>query len=264
MLASFTGVWRYRHFIATSIRHDFVSRFARSRLGGMWMVLHPLAMVLIYALVLSAVLSAKLPGIDSRYAYAIYLTAGMLCWSLFMELTQRCLGLFVENGNLMKKLAFPRLALPAIATGVSLINYLLLFVIILVVFLLLGHFTPGTLIWLPLLTFITLAFSLGLGMVLGVLNVFMRDIGQAMPIVFQFLFWLTPVVYPVTIVPEAFRDWLVLNPLYHLVNSYHAVLAYGQPPALGQLGMVAFISIVFLVIGFVLYRKSSSEMVDAL
>ena len=76
------ALWHYRHFIFGSIKNEFATRFARSRLGGAWMILHPLAQVAIYALVLSAVLAAKLPGIDNQYAYAIYLMAGMLAWWL--------------------------------------------------------------------------------------------------------------------------------------------------------------------------------------
>jgi lipopolysaccharide transport system permease protein len=143
--------WRYRFFITTSIKTELHSKFIRSRLGGLWMILNPLAQVLIFAFVLSAVLSAKLPGINNRYAYAIYLMAGILGWSLFAEILNRCLTMFIENGNILKKLAFPKLALPLIVIGSALINNLLLFIAILVIFGILGH-PPGiALIWLPVL-----------------------------------------------------------------------------------------------------------------
>ena len=118
----FKSAWRYRSFIVSSIRNDFKMRFNRSKLGGLWMVLHPLALVLMYALVLSAVLSAKLPGIESRYACAIFLTAGMLSWSLFSEVVTRCLTIFIENGSLMQKVVFPKICLPLIVTGTALFN----------------------------------------------------------------------------------------------------------------------------------------------
>ena len=103
------------------------------------MIIHPLAQVAIYALILSAVLASKLPGIDNQYAYAIYLTSGILAWTLFSEVISRCLMLFIEQGNLMKKMAFPRVSLPAIVTGSCLLNHFLLFVAIFAVFTLLGH-----------------------------------------------------------------------------------------------------------------------------
>lgn len=264
MLESLKGAWRYRQFIATSIRHELVTRFARSRIGGAWMIIHPLSMVLIYALILSAVLSAKLPGIESQYAYAIYLTAGMLGWSLFSDILNRCLGVFIENANLMKKLVFPKIALPVIITGSCLINNIALFAVILVVFAVLGHFTPATLLWVPVLTGITVLLALGLGLMLGILNVFIRDIGQLMPIIMQFLFWFTPVVYPAEIVPESLQAVLAFNPLFHLVGAYHSVLAYGQAPSLLALVGLTLLGGGLVIMSAVLFRKASPEMVDAL
>src|SRR5262245_47445147 len=117
MFGMLLRAWRYRHFIFSSIKNEFLSRFARSRLGGLWMVIHPLAQVVIFAFILSALFSSKLPGIDSRYAYALYLTAGMMAWSLFSELVSRSLTVFLENGNLLKKMMFPRICLPLIVYG---------------------------------------------------------------------------------------------------------------------------------------------------
>jgi len=125
------AVWRYRFFIVSSIKTELRSKFVRSALGGLWMILNPLSQVLIFAFVLSAVLSAKLPGITNQYAYAIYLMAGTLGWSLFAEIVNRCLTLFIDNGNILKKLVFPRIALPLIVTGSAMVNNALLFVAIL-------------------------------------------------------------------------------------------------------------------------------------
>ncbi|PWF66428.1 ABC transporter, partial [Vibrio sp. T9] len=96
----FLAIWRYRHFIASSIRNDLRSRFARSKLGAIWMILQPLAQVAIYSLVLSRIMSAKLPGIDNPYAYSLYLLSGMLAWSLFSEIVSRSITVFVDNGSL--------------------------------------------------------------------------------------------------------------------------------------------------------------------
>src|SRR5690349_15695232 len=111
------SLWAYRLFILSSIRNEFLTRFARSRLGGLWMIIHPLTQVAIYALILSNVIAAKLPGLDNKYSYPIYLMAGMLAWSLFTEIVSRCLTLFIEQGNLMKKMRFPRITLPAVVVG---------------------------------------------------------------------------------------------------------------------------------------------------
>jgi len=99
----------------------------------------PIGTSLIYALVLSQIMQAKLPGVENQYAYPIYLLAGMLGWTLFSELFGRLLTVFIDNGNLLKKMAFPKLALPLIAIGNALVNSALMLLIMFVVFFFLGH-----------------------------------------------------------------------------------------------------------------------------
>ncbi len=258
------ALWRYRFFVGTSIRNDLRSRFTRSSLGALWMILQPLAQVAIYALVLSRVLATKLPGIDSQYAYVIYLTSGILSWALFAEILSRCLTIFVDNGNLMKKVVFPRMCLPLIVGGSALVNNLLLMAATVGVFLIIGHNPGWSVLWLLLLVPLTLAFSLGLGLVLGTLNVFVRDVGQIMNVVIQLWFWLTPIVYMPSIVPDRFKIFISLNPMYTLVLAYQNVLLFGKSPDLLQLGHVAVLSMILLLLAFVLFRRSSAEMVDVL
>lgn len=259
-----SAAWRYRFFIFSSIRTELRTKFVRSRLGGLWMILNPLSQVLIFAFVLSAVLSAKLPGIDNKYAYAIYLMSGTLGWSLFSEIVTRCLTLFIDNSNILKKLAFPKIALPLIVTGGAVVNNVLLFAAILAIFGVLGHVPGLALVWLPLLMAITIAFSLGLGLALGVLNVFMRDVGQVVPVIMQFLYWFTPVVYMANIIPQQYRGWLVFNPLIPIITGYQEVMLYNRAPAWQALGNTAIVALVLLVLALVLFRKASQEMVDQL
>ena len=258
------SAWRFRHFILSSIHNDFRSRFTRNRLGSLWMILNPLAQVTIFAFVLSAVLSAKLPGIDNQYAYAIYLMAGTLAWSLFSEVVLRCLTLFIDNGNLLKKMAFPRICLPLIVTGTALVNNVLLLIAIIAIFALLGHLPGIDVLWLPSLYLINLALGLGLGLTLGILNVFIRDIGQVVPIIFQFLYWLTPIVYMPTIIPETYRHWLAFNPMYHVVTAYQNILVFNQYPEWSSLLTLGVVATILLGLALFLFRKASAEMVDVI
>lgn len=264
MFAMLRSLWEYRGFVLSSIRNEFVARFARSRLGGLWMIIHPLAQVAIYALILSNVLAAKLPGIENKYAYALYLMAGMLAWSLFAEIIGRCLTLFIEQGNLMKKMRFPRITLPVIVVGSSLLNYLLLFLALLVVFALLGQEPSLQLLWLVPLTLAVMALAVGIGLVLGVLNVFVRDIGQVVPIILQVWFWFTPVVYPVSIIPEYLKDTVDANPMYSIVSAYHDILVYGQTPDLQQVAVTTSVALALMLLGLFMFRRAAPEMVDAL
>lgn len=258
------SLWKYRHFVKSSIKNELVSRFARSKLGGLWIIINPLMQVAIFALILSNVLAAKLPGIDNKYAYAIYLMAGLLAWTLFAEMLGRFLNLFIDNGNLMKKVSFPRITLPAIVVGSNLFNNALLFLAIVLILLLLGHSFSINLLWLIPLTLALSIFSVGVGLMLGIFNVFLRDIGQAIPIVLQVWFWFTPIVYPVSIIPEEYKHLLRLNPLYHFTHAYQEILVYGRAPKLEGVLIVSVIGIALLVFSFFLFRRASKEMVDVL
>ena len=264
MFGMFRGLWQYRHFVLSSIRNEMVSRFTRSKLGGLWMIINPLSQVLIYALILSNVLAAKLPGIDNQYAYAIYLMAGLLAWTLFSEIAGRCLNLFIEQGNLMKKMSFPRITLPTIVVGSCLLNNILLFISMLGIFALLGHEFSLVMLWLIPLTLIVIVFAMGTGLILGVMNVFLRDIGQVVPIILQTLFWFTPIVYPITIIPEVYRHWLNLNPIYPLTNAYQQIIVYGNSPQWESLINIVIITLLLAGLSLFLFRRASAEMVDVL
>ena len=259
-----TSHWRYRQLVASAVAAEFRARFSRSRLGATWLVLHPLAQVLIYALVLSTVFSARLPGIAHPQAYALYLLAGMAAWSLFADVLQRGLAVFVDNGNLLKKIAFPRILLPLNLAVSALVGNLLLLAATLVVYAFLGHFPLAGIVWLPLLLLLNLAFALGLGLILGVLNVFVRDIGQVVPVVMQFAFWCVPVAYVPEILPETYRGWLTLNPLYHVIVPYQRALAYGASPEPVSLAVTGLAAIILLAAALWLFRRAGPDMVDVL
>lgn len=258
------SVWDYRHFIVVSIKNEYQTRFARSKLGALWMILHPLAQVAIYALILSSVLATKLPGIDNKYAYAIYLMAGMLSWSLFAEVFNRCLTVFIDNGNLLKKMAFPKIALPLIVTGSAMLNNLLMLVAVVVIFGLLGHLPSLSFAWLPMMMLLTLILAIGMGLTLGIMNVFMRDIGQVAPVLIQFWFWLTPIVYMTTLIPEAYRHLLMLNPMTGVVMGYQQVLVFNQAPQLDALLYPIVVAFGFLGLAAFMYKQANEEMADVL
>jgi len=264
MKALLFAAWRYRYFILSSIRNDFKAQFARSKFGGLWMIINPLMQVLIYALILSNILAAKLPGITDKYAYAIYLMAGLLAWTLFNDIITRCLNLFIASGNLMKKMQFPRIALPLIVLGSCLFNNLLLFISMMVVFLLLGHHFSIMMLWILPFALVISMLAVGVGLILGVMNVFMRDIGQVVPIVLQMLFWFTPIVYPVTIIPEAYRYLLEFNPMYPLVSAYQQILVYNAGFSFDSIAVVAGSALLLILFSLLMFRRASAEMVDVL
>jgi lipopolysaccharide transport system permease protein len=259
------SAWDYRYFILSSIKVEFKGRFARSRLGGLWVIIHPLIQAAIFAIVLGQLLSGRLPDMaDNKLAYPIYLLAGTLAWNLFAEVITRCLTVFIDNASLLKKLVFPKICLPLIVSGSALVNNLFLFAGILVIVMMMG-FVPGVhLIWIPALTLINLALALGIGLIMGTLNVFMRDIGQVVPVILQLGFWFTPIVYSSNIIPGPLQGWIRLNPMYWVVQGYHNAILYNRPPSWLPLLCISVLAILLLGIAMGLFKRASSEIVDAL
>ena len=258
------SLWAFRGFVISSIRREFQARYRNSLLGALWTVLNPLAMILVYTLVFSQLMRSRLPGVDNHLAYGFYLCAGFLVWGLFTEITGRSQSMFLDNANLIKKLSFPRICLPTVVIGTALVNFAITFVLFLLIISAAGAFPgPALIALLPLLA-IMLAFAAGLGMLLGVLNVFFRDVGQLFGIVVQFWFWLTPIVYPIAILPSYIRPLVEINPMTPLVGAFQAVLVYQRWPDWASLWSPLLISILLCGVGLLLFRARSGEIVDEL
>ena len=254
----------YRGFIFGSVRREFQAKYSNSLLGAAWTVINPLAMIAVYTVVFSQIMRAKLPGVDSQFAYSIYLCAGVLTWTFFAETVSRAQNVFLENANLLKKISFPRLCLPVIVVANASLNFAIIFVLFTIFLLLSGSF-PGV-VYLALfpILLIQVLFSVGLGITLGVLNVFFRDVGQLFGVVLQFWFWLTPVVYPINILPAVARDALRYNPMTNIITSYQNILVNGQWPEWSSLWPVTLLACLLCFLGMHLFRKHAGEMVDEL
>ena len=264
IISMLRSIWRYRGFVTGSVKREFQIKYRNSLLGAAWTILNPLSMIVVYTVIFSQVMGSRLPGNNTPFAYSIYLCAGVLTWGLFSEITSRSQTVFLENSALIKKLQFPRLCLPVIVVINALINFGIIFGLFTAFLIISGNF-PG---WIFLAIFpvllIQILLSIGLGMILGVLNVFFRDVGQFFSIFLQFWFWFTPVVYPVAALPAGIRHWLDWNPMAALIAAYQTILVHGQGPAWSGLIAPTIVGLVFCAMGFHLFRKRVGEMVDEL
>lgn len=258
------SLWGYRGFIIGSVQREFQSKYRNSLLGAAWTVLNPLAMIIIYTVVFAQVMRAKLPGVDSTFAYSIYLCAGILTWGLFAEIVGRAQNMFIEQANLLKKLSFPRLCLPVTVVANAGLNFSIVFSLFSAFLIISGNFPGWVYIGLLPVLIIQIVFAIGLGITLGVLNVFFRDVGQFFTIFLQFWFWLTPIVYPVNILPERFQNLALLNPMTKLIGAYQTILVNGQWPNWQALWPIALLSLLLCGLGLHLYRKHAGEIVDEL
>jgi lipopolysaccharide transport system permease protein len=257
-------LWAYRSFVVSSVTREFQSKYRNSIMGAAWNIINPLAMIVVYTVIFTQLMRAKLPGIDNSFAYSIYLCAGVLSWGLFAEITTRTQNVFLDNANILKKLNFPKQCLPLIVVMSALLNFTIVFGLFTLFLALTGNF-PG-LVYLALipLLIILVSFATGLGVILGVLNVFFRDVGQLFGVFITFWFWLTPIVYPATILPQAIKSMMQYNPMASLMNAVQNILVLGVWPDWSNLIYTTVLAILFCALGFRLFRKHVSEMVDEL
>lgn len=258
------ALWRYRGFIVGSVQREFQSKYRNSLLGAAWNIVNPLSMIIVYTVIFANLMRTRLPGTQDHFSFSIYLCAGILTWGLFAEITNRATGMFIENANLIKKLSFPRLCLPVVVVANSLLNFGILFGLFLLFLVISGHF-PGWVILavIPLLV-LQVLFAIGVGISLGVLNVFFRDVGQFFALFLSFWFWFTPIVYPVSVLPESVQSLMRYNPMARLIEGYQQVLLHASMPNWYSLWPVVVLTALLCVYGLWQFRRHVGEMVDEL
>lgn len=258
------GAWRFRDFIIASVKREFAVRYLGTQLGFVWPIAQPLALIVIFTLVFSEIMSSKLPGHDSRFAYSIYLTAGFVTWSLFADLLGRSVGIFVHNANLLKKVTIHKLAFPAIAFLSAVIQFGILFSGFLVFLALTGN-VPG-LALLAIVPVIGIAslFAMALGLFLATINVFYRDVEQTVALVLQFWFWMTPVVYPAGALPRFMEAVLSWNPLWPIVRAMQDIFVERRAPEWATLAYPLVLALVFALLARLTFDRLANELVDEL
>lgn len=264
LAATLSAIWRYRGFVLGSVKREFQARYRGSMLGAAWNVLNPLAMILVYTVVFSTVMRARLPGVDSIFAYSIYLCAGVITWGFFTEIVGRAQNVFLDNANLLKKLNFPRVCLPLVVLVSASVNFAIIFGLFTAFLLFTGNFPGWTYVAVFGVLAVQVVFAIGLGMTLAVLNVFFRDVGQFFGIVLQFWFWLTPIVYSVQVLPESVRPMMAWNPMAPVVGAYQTILVNSQWPQWGTLLPALVLGLLLCGLGVHLFIAHGGEMVDEL
>jgi lipopolysaccharide transport system permease protein len=221
-------------------------------------------MIVVYTVIFSQVMKAKLPGVDNHFAYSVYLCAGLLTWGLFAEIVGRAQNVFLEYANLIKKISFPRICLPVIVVLNAGLNFAIIFSLF-VVFLIVSGSFPGMAFaaMIPVLA-IQVLFSIGLGMIVGVLNVFFRDVGQLIGVLLQFWFWFTPIVYPASILPPAIAPYINLNPMVPIITAYQDIFVRARWPQWESLAYPALLAVLLCMLGMRLFRRRIGELVDEL
>jgi ABC-2 type transport system permease protein len=246
-------LFRYREMFLGLVSREVRARYKGSALGFLWSLLNPLMMLGIYSLVFAVYMRIGLPN------YALFLFCGILPWSWFASSIQNATTSITNNANLIKKVYFPHELLPLVNVSTNLVNFLLSIPVLLLFMAVSGmSFTPN-LFFFPVLVAIQFLLTLGIALLLSTLNAFFRDVEQLLGPLMMAWFYMTPVIYPASTIPEKFNFVLYLNPMAPLMAAYQAIFYHGRSPNLSSLLYCLAIGCVFFVIGYsAFYRKKFS------
>ncbi len=243
---------------------DFRGRYFGSVLGASWAIINPLAQIFVYTVIFSQVMRARLPGVSDELAYGLFLCAGLLPWGYFVEVLTRSQVIFLEHANLLKKMSFPRVTLPVYVFLSATINFAIVWGLFLVFLLVTDRWPGWVLLGMLPLVILQQGLALALGVFLGVVNVFFRDVVQAVGVGLQFWFWFTPIIYPLSAVPETVRHWIALNPMYPLIAAYQGIIVDHRGPVWSDLWQVALVGVLAALGADLVFRRLARAMVDEL
>jgi len=257
-------LYHYRNYIVQNAWNDLRHRYAGSGLGVIWNVISPLAQILVYTIVFTELMSIKFPGVSSRFAFPLYLCSGFLPWIAFSECVSRGANSFLENANYLKKMPIPEqvfVAQTAMSATLGLfISLSLLFALAIIMK------YPPTWLWLivPLVAILFQGFGFGLGLLLSSINVFFRDVAQILGIFLQIWMWMTPIVYPESILPERLLIYMKFNPAYPFIHTIREVFLYGRFPESWMWWVMCAWAFGVPVLGYLVLRKLRPEIRDVL
>jgi ABC-type polysaccharide/polyol phosphate export permease len=265
-----TSVTQYRssrELFANLALRELRSKYKRSFLGWAWSLATPLANMVIFTIVFAYFLHIKLlPGQPSGLdVYALYLLCGMLPWNFFQLGVMSCIASLVSNSALIKKTYFPRELLPGAAVGAGLVSHMIEMGLLLVALMAFGNWRAAAFLpFVVLLTLLMAIFALGFGLALSALNIYFRDVQHFVGILFLVWLYMTPIIYPLSVVPQQYQVILKLNPMTDAVLSYRAVMYSGTFPGVYELSYFAAWAIGALIVGLIVFNRLEAGIAEEL
>jgi len=251
MVMHIKTLYQYRDMLLMWVFREIRVRYKQSFLGAAWAILQPLVLMLMFTTVFS--LMAKFP--TDGIPYPIFSYTALLPWTLFATSVTFGVSSLINNLNLVTKTYFPREVLPMGVVGAALFDYLIASSIFFVMMLVYQIPLTWYALWIPLFLIIQVFLMLGVILLGAALTVFYRDVRFIVPLGVQLWLYATPIIYPVSLVPEQFRTLYMLNPMAGIVESYRQVLLRGQPPVLSDLAITAVSSIGLFLVSYAVFKR---------
>jgi ABC-2 type transport system permease protein len=247
--------YRYRELIWALALKELKIRYKRSVLGFLWALLNPAFMMLVLTLVFSTIMRFNIPH------YPIFLLSVLLPWTFFSQSVSYAVESIVGNGDLIKKIAVPKLVFPMAALVSNIINLLLSLIPLALLVPLLRHPFYWTWIYLPVPLLALTIFTLGTTFFFAAANVYYRDVSHIVQVVLSAWFYFTPIIYSLDFVPAKYQWLFKLNPLIYVINGFRLAVYYGMVPRAQSVAASFVCGFLALVIGFAIFRKYQDDFV---
>lgn len=256
MLASLRAVWRYRDLVRNLVARDLRIKYKGSSLGFAWSLIHPIVLAGVYTLAFRYILNVRQPY------FTTFLLSGLLPWTCFAACLGQATGSVADNSQLVRKVAFPRIVLPIGAVVSQFTQFTLMYAVIVPLAAATGPgLSPALLALIPLIA-LQMAFTLGVSLILATSYVYFRDTKHLVEVALQVWFWVTPVVYAVTLVPERWRGFFWLNPMAAFVTAYQRIVVEGIWPTPALTAGLVLSAVVAATVGFVVFTRHQRRFAE--
>lgn len=250
--------------ILSLARRELVARYRGSFLGIVWALLTPVVMIAIFTFIFAGIFGARFGVNGSTWDYALYLFCGLLPWTMFQDTLVQSATTIVNHSNLVKRVVFPLETLPIAQALSSLGNQLFGTVALLIAIVIVHQELHLTILWLPALIIPQLLFTLGAAWLIAALGVFLRDIAQGISLILSAWMFLTPIIYPESIVPDRYRFFININPFTALVRSYRRVLLEGAAPDWTGLAYFTGVALISFLFGYWWFARTRKNFADVI
>lgn len=253
----FKDLYEYRELLKTNISKDVRGKYKNSFLGVFWSFLNPLLQITVYALIFPLLMRGG--AVEN---YTVFICCGLIPWAFFATAISRASFTIIENGNIVKKVYFPREVLPISVVTSEAINFIISTVIIIAFVLGYGVGINKFIIFYPLVLLVQYFLLIGISFIVSSITVFFRDLQHFIGIALQLLFYATPIVYAPGQIPDSFQWIIQYNPMTYVINGFRSIFYYKEMPDLVSLGIVFAISIVLCVIGYLIFHKLQKRFAE--
>jgi len=251
-------VWEYHGLLYFLVWRDIKVRYKQTVIGAAWAICQPLLTMMIFAVIFGRF--AKIPS--DNVPYPIFAFAGLLPWTYFSQSITRSGASLVSDANLIRKIYFPRLIIPASAVVAPLVDFAFSFLILLVMMAWYRVTPKWAVATLPLFVFLVVCAALGASLWLSALNVRYRDVGHAIPFLVQFWMYASPIVYPLSLIPKRWHVLYSLNPMVAVVEGFRWGLLGKESPEFASILIGSAVSLILLITGLVFFKRMERTFAD--